>query len=240
MRYQRLHLSRASMGSQPSVCLAVTAGYFAVQDTDGSLRTEMLELSLHHYTFPWRIWVAKEWSWRSGRTAFSSFHEPQRKEGGKLAGVEDSTAHGMVELVQRRRERFHPTFLPSRPPGSSNPLKCTLVRVCWDKKQTQDRCWSGEALRWRCRACVLWIFNTVTHSHGEQCRQIEWFGPLRFLTLPWSCSITTRTRLRGRTRGDCCLLSFHTGLTPPRQRANQTKNIHSILHPYGELYWVIN
>lgn len=82
----------------------------------------------------------------------------------------------------------------------------------------------------------------MTHSHGEQCRQIEWFGPLRFLTLPWSCSITTRsgTRLRKRTRADCCLLSFHTGLTQPRQRANQKKNIHSILHPYGELYGVIN
>lgn len=85
----------------------------------------------------------------------------------------------MVELVQRRGGRFHPTFLPGRPPGSSHPLKCTLVRVCWDKKktkQTQDRCWSGEALWWRCRACVSWIFNIVTHSHGEQCRQIEWFG----------------------------------------------------------------
>lgn len=81
----------------------------------------------------------------------------------------------------------------------------------------------------------------MTHSHGEQCRQIEWFGPLRFLTLPRSCSITSSgTRLRGRTRGDCYLLSFQTGLTEPRQRANQKKNTHSILHPRGELYRVIN
>lgn len=240
MRYHRLHLSRASMGRLPSVCLAVTAGYFAVQTTDGSLRTEMLELSLHHYTFPLRIWVAKEWSWRLRQTAFSSFLNLKERKRANWPVMKTQLRMGWWSYLESGFAR----------PSCHADLQARLIR--WNAHLSEciaikNKHWTGvggvklsggNVVPMSCEYLIAW-----PTPMGNSVGRLSGLGRWGFSLCPGAALSQQEAGQDSEEEQEeiVAFLAFIQALTQLGQRANQIKDIHSILHPYSQLFYrVIN